>query len=263
MGFDRVNLRNTIMAISADNNIERKVFSNNPSRSRVCSVNYEYVKPDDGLWGSPFPNGSWYGMLGMLQRNEADIAQVGPFGVTLERAQVVDFSYPIFVSDHIILQKRPVIQGDISGFLKPYTVMMWIMIAFTLIFMGTLIFILRWVSASLRDNSLRSTVVSKMMDSLFWTYQQLLEQSAGWVSSSSSVGVTVSLWLLTSFIQANVYKSNLVAMLIAPKVPSPVKSVEDLGPCLKVLLYNVTFRLSTTKTLQHQWVESGAELGLC
>ncbi|XP_045134418.1 glutamate receptor ionotropic, kainate 5-like [Portunus trituberculatus] len=32
------------------------------------AFNYELVRPEDHLWGTPLPDGNWSGMLGMLQR---------------------------------------------------------------------------------------------------------------------------------------------------------------------------------------------------
>ena len=36
---------------------------------------YTIVQPPDKAWGSPYGNGSWNGMVGMLQREEADIGK--------------------------------------------------------------------------------------------------------------------------------------------------------------------------------------------
>ena len=46
---------------------------------------------------------------------------IGPFGVTLERTKVADFSVPITATDHAILYRRPQIEPDLLGFIKPFT----------------------------------------------------------------------------------------------------------------------------------------------
>ena len=43
----------------------------------------------DGGWGSIEPDGSWNGMVGMVHRNEVDIA-VSDFFITSERQAAVD-----------------------------------------------------------------------------------------------------------------------------------------------------------------------------
>ncbi|XP_076061232.1 putative glutamate receptor [Oratosquilla oratoria] len=81
---------------------------------------YEYVKSSDGLWGSPTPNGSWFGLMGILQRKEADIA-LGPFALSYQRAQVAEFTVPLIQTEHAITYKTPSRESDILGFVKPYT----------------------------------------------------------------------------------------------------------------------------------------------
>ncbi|XP_076359033.1 putative glutamate receptor [Tachypleus tridentatus] len=66
---------------------------------------YSIKIPEDHKWGSSYKNGSWNGMIGMLQRQEVDIA-LGPFSTTYNRMQVVDFSYPLTVDRYVILTRK-------------------------------------------------------------------------------------------------------------------------------------------------------------
>ncbi|XP_064111241.1 probable glutamate receptor [Macrobrachium nipponense] len=85
------------------------------------SLNFQYVlvRPPDGAWGIPSPSGDWNGMIGMVKRNEADLA-LGPFGLTYSRSRVVDFSSPILIDYYRILVKRPTSEPDPWGFLRPF-----------------------------------------------------------------------------------------------------------------------------------------------
>lgn len=52
-------------------------------------------------------------------KQEVDVA-IGPFGVTLARIAVADFSVPITATDHAILYRRPQIEADLAGFVRPF-----------------------------------------------------------------------------------------------------------------------------------------------
>ena len=52
------------------------------------------VPSDDGTFGSESPNGSFTGMLGMVQRGEVEVA-ASDFYTTEGRARAFDFTVPI------------------------------------------------------------------------------------------------------------------------------------------------------------------------
>ncbi|MPC54253.1 putative glutamate receptor [Portunus trituberculatus] len=88
--------------------------------SSVLSFDYEFVRPVNMAWGRPYPNGSWDGMLGQLQRREVEFA-VGPFGVTYQRESICDFTDPMYSENNAILMVRPTLRNDMAGFLKPFS----------------------------------------------------------------------------------------------------------------------------------------------
>lgn len=57
--------------------------------------------------GSSYPNTSvWSGVIGRLQRGEADIGVPG-FGISSRRLTAVDFSIPVFTADIRLFIKKP------------------------------------------------------------------------------------------------------------------------------------------------------------
>ena len=50
------------------------------------------------------------------------------FFMTPERSQVVDYSSPVFFEEHRILYKRPEIEPDFLGFIKPFTLQVYLII---------------------------------------------------------------------------------------------------------------------------------------
>ncbi|XP_071545480.1 glutamate receptor ionotropic, kainate 4-like [Panulirus ornatus] len=64
--------------------------------STAQNFSYQYVVSPDRLWGFKRVDGSWTGMIGMVKREEVDVA-FAPFGVTSTRAKVIDFTHPVLI----------------------------------------------------------------------------------------------------------------------------------------------------------------------
>ncbi|KAK4317066.1 hypothetical protein Pmani_011816 [Petrolisthes manimaculis] len=82
-------------------------------------VRFQILRPPDGLWGVEMENGTWNGMLGMLQRQEVDMA-LGPFAISYPRTQVADFIGSVFVLPHRVYLPRPRGNSDVSDFVRLY-----------------------------------------------------------------------------------------------------------------------------------------------
>ncbi|XP_067671761.1 probable glutamate receptor [Haliotis asinina] len=65
----------------------------------IFNFSYEIVEPEDQLWGTELPNETWTGIIGMLQRQIADMCPV-PYFINYRRGLVVDFSFPITTRLH-------------------------------------------------------------------------------------------------------------------------------------------------------------------
>jgi ABC-type amino acid transport substrate-binding protein len=61
----------------------------------LCSTDYRLL--GDSFSGSLSADGTWSGLIGVLARREADVAVTGTT-MTPKRAEVVDFTLPIFQS---------------------------------------------------------------------------------------------------------------------------------------------------------------------
>ncbi|KAK8400696.1 hypothetical protein O3P69_002473 [Scylla paramamosain] len=83
---------------------------------------HEYFVPQEAHFGYKMGNGSWTGIIGTLERNEADMTGV-VVGLDQERTTVADFTSYLYTDQKTIIHKRPMIEPDIAGFLKPYTTM--------------------------------------------------------------------------------------------------------------------------------------------
>nr|XP_045606463.1 uncharacterized protein LOC123763353 [Procambarus clarkii] len=95
-------------------------------------LSIEYVVPDDKLFGSQLANGSWTGLMGLLTRGEVDMTGT-VMSQSEERFLAIDFSTPLYMDESKLICKRPIFQSDITGFLKPFTVMTWMVLMVTVV----------------------------------------------------------------------------------------------------------------------------------
>ncbi|XP_063600704.1 glutamate receptor ionotropic, delta-2-like [Penaeus indicus] len=171
---------------------------------------YEFVIPDDWVFGTRLPNGSWTGIMGQLERGEVDMS-----GVTLSndaaRNAAVDFSEPLYMDTQVLSYKRPVLEADIAGFIKPKNED-------------------KKQSPKLDTESkvLQQQKWESVWYSFQWTIGSTLAQSIPWMPRGNAVRVIAGLWLFSALIIASVYRSNLKAMLILPKLKLPFDSMEEL-----------------------------------
>ncbi|KAK3872020.1 hypothetical protein Pcinc_022885, partial [Petrolisthes cinctipes] len=189
---------------------------------------YEYVRSPDGLWGVPDRNNSWSGMLGMLQREEVEIA-LGPFGVTYQREQVCDFSVPVYIGQNKIMMQRPRLMNDVSGFIKPFTptlrnLQVWGLVMLSLVVVCLAFAFVVWKEGQLTGRPARN-VLSKAM---IWVLKALTQESCEHLPKTNGGRVVVSTWLLASLVFMSSYSGILTAMITVPRVHVPIDSVEDL-----------------------------------
>ncbi|XP_076044672.1 glutamate receptor ionotropic, kainate 2-like [Oratosquilla oratoria] len=191
--------------------------------ARKESFCYNIIRSPDNKWGIRFPNGSWSGMMGQLRRREVALA-VGPFALSEQRSQAASFSEPMFIAEQRVFYKRPDFEPDLAAFVKPYTYDVWLYIALASVFIIFCVWLVRTVS----DGGNSTGVVTLFSNSFKWGFAVLLAQSERMSPTGLSGRLVGSLWILVSFIFITVYKSNLKAMLISPKVHIPFDSFEEL-----------------------------------
>ncbi|XP_037786584.1 glutamate receptor ionotropic, delta-1-like [Penaeus monodon] len=201
--------------------------------AKYMGVCYEWVVPNDGLYGYMLPNGTWTGMLGLVNRSEADMA--GIISITSRYKQAVDVSEPLYMDEFSVMHKRPVLQSDILGFYKPFTQTMWLtLLLCVLLTTAVTAAILHWESLLTRPRRKdggrqRSGLLSACTKSVHWNFSHLLSQAVWWEPTGNPGRVISGLWLIAALILTTVYRSNLKAMLIMPRIVLPFDSLKELS----------------------------------
>ncbi|KAK7073273.1 hypothetical protein SK128_004994 [Halocaridina rubra] len=86
---------------------------------------YRFEIPRDrGSGGTQLKNGSWTGIMGAILRGEADMSALG-ISITPERAEFADVSEYLYLDEMSAMYVRPSLESDIIGFIKPYTLTVW------------------------------------------------------------------------------------------------------------------------------------------
>ena len=95
------------------------------------NITYTVVESTGNL-GIPLSNGSWTGMSGVLQRNEADI-MLGPPLMSSSRLQIMDFSAPLMFDQTTILSRFSSTSASKTfHFIKCFELNVWLLLIATL-----------------------------------------------------------------------------------------------------------------------------------
>ncbi|XP_076044894.1 uncharacterized protein LOC143027491 [Oratosquilla oratoria] len=155
-----------------------------------------------------------------------------------------------------MIYKRPVVGPALDGFIRPFTFLSW-MLTFggsTAICFALCILITLGKSFGESGEARETSVVRSRPDSerpvdqqrlskksvggrLFletlaelagWCFGVLLTQSVAWNRREKIVWMLAGFWVTGTLIIATIYKSNLKAMLISPRVQIPFNNYEEL-----------------------------------
>ncbi|XP_063868251.1 glutamate [NMDA] receptor subunit 1-like [Scylla paramamosain] len=179
-------------------------------------------------------------------------------GLDEERTSVVDFSDFLYIDQNSIVYKRPVLESDMAGFLKPYTATSWVMIIAALVTVAVMVLLTGrfyplprppltkenrngyFVSSlsSPGGSRRKNTISSELWDAGFWSFATALAQSYTFLPRGLSQQAMLGMWLVLSLIISTVYRSNLKAMLIKPRLVLPFTNLMELTksgiPCFVV-----------------------------
>ncbi|XP_069188817.1 glutamate receptor-like [Procambarus clarkii] len=189
--------------------------------ARAVNFSIVYVRASDRAWGAELEDGSWSGMVGMVITEKADIG-LGPFGTTLDRSKVVDFSWPIRIDEWRIMGARGRPEVDPWGFVFPLSPLVWAAILTTLLMLPGIVFVLssccfpytgiwrKWCT-----NYFRFTLV-------------LLQQEVSVGDDWWWERIVMLVWMMVTLVLTQSYAGNLMALLAVRRIPQPYQSLQDV-----------------------------------
>ncbi|XP_069995852.1 probable glutamate receptor [Penaeus vannamei] len=193
------------------------------------NFSYDLIRPPDGYWGAEGPDGVWSGMMGMVHREEVEFA-LGPFTVTPQRESVSDFTVSVHNDNQAIMLIRPGIQNDLSGFLKPFSLDVWLLTLTAMICISITMALVVWAEGRIFSFT-RKNLSSRVSA---WVLQTLTHESSHWLPEEDGGRIVVITWLLASLVFMSSYSGILTAMLTLPRVTIPIDSLSDLVAQVKL-----------------------------
>ncbi|XP_071546558.1 glutamate receptor ionotropic, kainate 4-like [Panulirus ornatus] len=185
------------------------------------NLTYEIREPLDGNWGVQLANGSWTGIVGTLQHQQADLSL--DLTETASRLEVISFTRVYTHDPMVIVSLKPGRLPRHLALIRPFTGELWVLIAACTLAFGVVLWLLQMVWSSLsgeRNPRLTSTI--------FYSWGVLLDDPPTDPPANVSGRMLVGFWFLSCMVIGTAYRSSLIAHLAVQKHFLPINSFEDL-----------------------------------
>ncbi|GFS74566.1 lig_chan-Glu_bd domain-containing protein [Trichonephila clavipes] len=181
--------------------------------SSKLGFDYKLIIPDDKEWGK-FVDGQWTGMIGMVHRNEADIA-LGDLTVSDPRFKIVDF-VPYTMETSTFVTKIPKAMLKSASFLMPFQWPVWILSIFLFIFMPILFKYLMIKKIS------QSRMYVSMIGNIF-------NQPLSFNVENGIDRILMGSWILYAVLLSSSYTALLLSSLTIPIRENGITTIKDLA----------------------------------
>lgn len=182
--------------------------------AQTFGATYEILTPSDKELGRPLPNGSWTGMIGMLQRSDVDLI-VSMIGLNERRAKILDFSYPFHRARITFVTRKPEYASDPFVFFRPFSFEVWIFILMSILFTMTALYKL-----FRKSNSTQKI--------LLLPYATLLGQGTSIVTRKTICSFLLMTWTFGAILLSYSYSAVLLSFLTFPPL-SGVRTIPELA----------------------------------
>ena len=95
------------------------------SLQEIMNFTFTLTQPPDMQWGTLQPDGSWSGMVNLLQTQQVDFA-ASDFTVTRARSEVITFALPITQIYHSLFIQNPSGTFNYLAYFEPLHYLTWI-----------------------------------------------------------------------------------------------------------------------------------------
>ncbi|XP_015918325.2 probable glutamate receptor [Parasteatoda tepidariorum] len=187
--------------------------------ARALNFEYEIIVPPD-FYGEMEAYGNYTGMIGMLQRKEADMGFSYP-GTSEELSKVMDSSVPYYnIEKTFTMNYAPFLSKTIA-FTYPFSTITWILYFIALLSVSVLFRTLI---------SPKDSIISVFFN--FWGSS--FGQGMSYNPRSMSRRIPLGIWLLYSYVLILCYSSVLLSVLTSPIRMKQIKDFKDLYLAVRV-----------------------------
>ncbi|XP_077541594.1 putative glutamate receptor [Haemaphysalis longicornis] len=196
-------------------------------------TNYTVSFPHDSYWGLLKPDGNWTGVVGMLQRDEADLA-MSVINPTSEKKDVAVETETILPIELMVLAGRlSRHQSNIFGIIQVLTWEVWLLFACSLVLSALLWTSSDWAHFHAGGGSLQRSHRFPFLRTFrnhFWCFVEncCLEASTTTPSRTSARIVVGSFWLLV-IVVTTVVAGQMKAMMMVREEADRIDSMRHLA----------------------------------
>ncbi|GFW71566.1 glutamate receptor ionotropic, delta-1 [Trichonephila clavipes] len=183
------------------------------------SIEYDVVFPKDNEFGRELKNGSWTGIVGMVQRGEADLA-IGTLGINENRFRVVDVSFPYTTDGMNFVVFKPSEWSKAFGLLELFDLLTW-MLLICIFLLATVIFF-----TTLKDRNSYFEVFHNLFGSM-------LRQPLIVHVNSHENRLLTGTWLLFACIMSSVFSGALLSFLATPSKVEVARNFKELSEAVE------------------------------
>lgn len=199
--------------------------------SNSLGFEYQLLVPEDGEWGRQEDDGAWTGMLGMVHREEVDVA-IGHLTVTQSRQSAVDF-LPYTVEENTFatnLNNRFLPKP--SFYLAPFQMHVWIS---CLIILGLMPLVFRFVME-------KKVSMQKLYFSMFGI---ILSHPLTFSVTDIKDRILFFTWFTFALVLSSSYRTILLSSLTVPLPDNGVRTIKELAASITAGKYKVTTSLGS------------------
>ncbi|KAK7074944.1 hypothetical protein SK128_004359 [Halocaridina rubra] len=182
---------------------------------------YEVREPVDRIWGKYPVEGRWPGIVGPMDREEADFSSV--MAPTPSRLTAINHERLYPTDELVLISLKPHIQVDSLALVKPFPENVWAFILISVLVWSVFL----WAIENLWAH-LSSGHTLNIMDVLFYGFGILLEDTPTFKPTLASGTIMAGWWMMISLVMQSAYRSSLMAHLIVLEKSKPVETFGDL-----------------------------------
>ncbi|XP_066962059.1 probable glutamate receptor [Macrobrachium rosenbergii] len=213
-----MNLKDLSKPVTLRDSLDHRILK---TTSSLLNFTYEVYTPPDVKVGVPAPNGSWTGMIGVLQRGEVDITLA--ITITAGRLPFMDLARMCESDPVIITSLRPQLLPQYLVIVRPFTVNVWIYLVLSIMVWGTSLWLLEKMRSRLTGE--RSMTLHR---AIFYSWAVVLDDPPPKPPKYSAGQILLGWWLVASLVISTGFRSSLVANLSIQSKTKPIDSYEDL-----------------------------------
>ncbi|XP_023223386.1 probable glutamate receptor [Centruroides sculpturatus] len=192
---------------------------------KLNCVSYEIVQIETVV-GVEDENGSWNGVYGRLQREEADFSVTSLY-ITHERYKVVDFCVTVATDEAIFIVSSPKQVSKLGTIFRPFTITVWIALFTAIIITGIALYLIhskKWIRNQ-KDKQ------SWPINEIFWFLFSTLISQGGKIGHirNSTTRITIGAWLLITVVLISGYCGVLFSIMTYPVYESIPTTIEELA----------------------------------